>query len=114
MAAQQAVFTITGAFNAPIEELLDVTTWGPEVEHINTLPRARPNEDDQITEAYQVLQKIEIPVAWKRMALDMLRAMGITPASLFPGADGIGEMTRQSIYLTIEPASQIAGVYNVP
>lgn len=37
--------------------------------------------------------------------------MGIYPASLFPGVDGIGEMTSQSIYLTIKPLDQIAGIY---
>jgi hypothetical protein len=114
MAAQQAAFTVTGAFNSPIEDLLDIGTWGGEVEHINQLPRARPDEDDQITEVYQILQKFEIPGEWKRMALDMLRAMGITPASLFPGADGIGEMTAQSIYLTVSPEDQIAGIFQSP
>lgn len=114
MAAQQAVFTVTGAFNSPIEYLLDVATWGRDVERINELPRARPNEDDQITAPYQILQKFEIPGSWKRMALDMLRAMGITPASLFPGVDGIGEMTAQSIYLTAVPENQIAGIFQDP
>jgi hypothetical protein len=84
MAAQQGLFTVSGALDErPLEELLKplssfaagspVAPFGSKQRHF--------------------LIKFRIPATWRREILRSLSRMGITAGSLFPGLDGVGEAT---------------------
>jgi hypothetical protein len=109
LAAQQAVFTLSGDVNFPLERLRYSRNWQLEkadrsisdIEgRINWMSALDPNS---------VICKIRVPASVKQEALRFLHKVGITPASLFPGLEGIGRSVAQSHYKFVPFADFLTG-----
>ena len=78
-ASQQAVFTVCTHVQGDHGEVIEEAFHGQEERH--------------------PLNKIIVPASLKYECLSKLRAMNITPSSLFPGLDGLGRAARDYVRL---------------
>lgn len=110
MAAQQSVFTLSGDVLFPIDRLKSKRNWqikniNPPVANVNTF-RTKMNR----FEGKDVLCKVRVPASVKREALQFLAKVGITPATLFPGLQGLGRTVDQEHFKHLGLADNLTGI----
>ena len=99
----ESVFTVSGNLDFPIELLSFKREW-----HLRDLsPEAQQLLGDGKTQ--DVISKVLIPGSLKREALVHLHYAGVTPASLFPGLDGLGEAIAQQHLKVVPLADRLSG-----
>jgi hypothetical protein len=92
MGTQQAVFTYTGALAEPVSNLADKDRWRrPPTDFLRE--GAMTEERFSSLQPGALIKKVILPLSWKLEAIESLRLMGISAASLFPGLEGIGLAT---------------------
>jgi hypothetical protein len=103
MLAQQSVFTLSGDLEFPMERLSFKREW--KLEKLS--PEARTALSDVPTS--QIIHQVLIPGSLKREILVYLHFAGVTPASLFPGLDGLGQTISQLHLKVIPTADWLTG-----
>jgi hypothetical protein len=96
MLAQQAAFTCDCSLAAPVDHLRDKSQWRAPSPPSGAWIDLAPGQVFQSPPG-AIIYKIRLPEDWRQEVIRNLYKMGITPASLFPGVDGVGQATRLRI-----------------
>ena len=109
MAAQQSVFTLAGDVMFPLERLRFKRNWQLNKLDVSDPPVKRVVPSMSKLAPEKVICKVRVPAGAKREALQYLHNLGITPAALFPGLEGIGRTVAQSHYKFVPLADHLTG-----
>jgi hypothetical protein len=98
MTAQQAAFLVATKTDFLVDEVRDEDKWPKQA-------KAHPFAEDlakrvaitPLTAPYQLIKRVKLPYPWRDQALRTLRRMGITEDTMFPGIDGAGRATANSL-----------------
>ena len=109
LAVQQAVFTLSGDVAFPLERLRYSRNW-----QLGKADRSIGDMEGRlkwmsVLDPNSVICKVRVPASAKREALRFLHKVGITPASLFPGLEGIGRSVAQAHYKYVPFADFLTG-----
>jgi hypothetical protein len=109
MVAQQSVFTMVGADDAPISRLLDDDAFEKDLQYVFPEGFLQIHENFRPNSQTKFLQRITIFGSWKRELLTRLQLMGISSASLFPGPDGLGEFNLRRLSMIVPLLDSLSG-----
>jgi hypothetical protein len=93
MIAQQSLLTCAGDLASPIDHLMNKDGWSETTPRPGHYGEGTDSTFWPLDRPAQVIRKFRLHRSMRREALESLQQMGITPAGLFPGLDGVGAAT---------------------